>query len=212
MDVGNYCKGLVSINIMRSHDHQVSEWSGGTTTQLAIHPQGSEYIERNFEWRISTAMVNSEKSTFTSLPGVHRILMILDGQIEITHDGIRRASLNPFEQDEFEGGWTTHSIGMCTDFNLMMVEGLFKGKLEAVSQQCLDLFEHEVGSKAWEAFYLLSAVNVTIGIQDEVFASDLNKGDFLLISAKNGIPPLTIKFSHNSAIDSPTAIRTTIYK
>ena len=185
IDIKNLANELASISIFRNCEQQINVWSGGTTTQLAIHPSNSEYKERNFEWRISSARVELEESTFTPLPGVRRILMVLEGQIELIHEGVRITSLKPFEQDEFEGGWTTKSHGKCIDFNLMMTE--CSGKLNTVSSQSLKLFEREIDSEAWEAFYFLSAAaNVTIRIQDEFFTSGLNKGDFLLIHAKKG--------------------------
>ena len=32
-------------------------WSGGTTTQLAIAPEGAVYADRDFLWRLSSAKV-----------------------------------------------------------------------------------------------------------------------------------------------------------
>ena len=208
MDNKSFANGLASISIFRNCEQQINVWSGGTTTQLAIYPSNSEYKERNFAWRISSARVDLEESTFTSLPGVHRILMVLEGQIELTHEGVRNTCLKPFEQDEFDGGWTTKSRGKCIDFNLMMAG--CSGKLDTVSSQSLKLFEREIDSEAWEAFYCLSAAaNVTIRIQKEFFTSVLNKGDFLLIHAKKGA--CSVEFSHDCN-NSPTAVRATIYK
>ena len=34
----------------------VSQWSGGTTTQVAIAPEGAVYADRDFLWRISSAV------------------------------------------------------------------------------------------------------------------------------------------------------------
>ena len=58
---------------------QVSaKWIGGTTTQLAIFPATAEYTKFNFIFRMSTATVEIEESTFTFMPGVTRHLMILN--------------------------------------------------------------------------------------------------------------------------------------
>ena len=209
MDGRNLRQELVSIDILRSCEQKASVWSGGTTTQLAIYPAGSEYKERRFEWRISTARVDSEESVFTLLPGIHRTLMILEGRIELAHEGIRSASLEPFMQDEFDGGWTTRSCGRCVDFNLMTA-GQAKGKLEAVCPQNLNLFEREVESEAWEAFYCISeTINVTVNIQNEVYALKLNKGDFMLISTKKGAHSARLLLH---GVGSPAAVRATIYK
>ena len=39
-------------------DYVVSQWSGGTTTQLAIAPSGAQYGDRTFLWRLSSATVD----------------------------------------------------------------------------------------------------------------------------------------------------------
>ena len=49
-------------------DYVVSQWSGGTTTQLAIAPSGAQYGDRAFLWRLSSATVDLEESDFTPLP------------------------------------------------------------------------------------------------------------------------------------------------
>ena len=46
-------------------DYVVSQWSGGTTTQIAIAPQGAQYGDRTFLWRLSSATVDLDASDFT---------------------------------------------------------------------------------------------------------------------------------------------------
>ena len=108
----------MKVTILIPKHFQTSQWSGGSTTQLYIFPPIATYVERNFELRISTAKV-AEESTFTSLPGIDRKLMVLEGAITITHDGQHSKHLKPFEVDEFSGDWKTTAIGICTDFNVM---------------------------------------------------------------------------------------------
>ena len=57
--------------------------------------------------------------------------MIIDGAMSLQHEGHHRALLKPYEQDSFNGGWTTKSIGRAKDFNLMLSEGC-TGELEAM--------------------------------------------------------------------------------
>ncbi len=96
-----------------------SKWSGGNSTQLYIFPANASYAERNFKLRISTAKVEVAESTFTALPGVHRKLIILEGEITITHEGQYSKHLKPFDVDTFNGDWKTTAVGTCTDFNVM---------------------------------------------------------------------------------------------
>lgn len=101
----------------------MSEWAGGKTTQLYIYPQDSEYAKRNFLLRISSATVECERSEFTSLPQVERIILPLSGSLHLFYEGHGEKKLEPFEQDRFDGGWKTVSVGRATDFNVMLREG-----------------------------------------------------------------------------------------
>ena len=62
-------------------------WSGGTTTELFIYPEGATYEDRNFKFRLSIATVESETSEFTPLAGVKRTLMLLHGELTLKHEG-----------------------------------------------------------------------------------------------------------------------------
>ena len=101
-------------------DYQISQWSGGTTTQIAIAPQGALYADRDFLWRLSSATVDLDESDFTPLPDYHRLIAPLRGEMELTHDGGPLISLAPYQVHAFDGGADTHSRGRCVDFNLML--------------------------------------------------------------------------------------------
>ena len=120
-----------TVEIIKRADQITTEWSGGTTTQLAIHPPGASYAQRAFRWRLSSATVNAPESTFTPLPGFRRILMILSGAMQLTHAGHHEAKLQAFAQDAFDGAWTTSSVGRAVDFNLMTAEGV-RGEVSAL--------------------------------------------------------------------------------
>jgi environmental stress-induced protein Ves len=121
----------MGFSIIKSDSLITSSWSGGTTTELYIFPQTANYQKRDFLFRLSTATVEVEKSTFTSLPGISRQLMILSGVTTISHKGKYAKQLNKFDIDEFVGDWETSSEGMCTDFNLM-TKGTTHGNIRAV--------------------------------------------------------------------------------
>ena len=108
-----------------------SLWSGGSTKQLYIFPEDASYAERNFQFRISTAKVVVSESTFTSLSGFSRKLMILEGEISVTHENQYSKELGAFEVDAFSGDWNTTAIGTCVDFNVMTNEGI-ESDLESV--------------------------------------------------------------------------------
>lgn len=131
----------MKITIQTKEEHPVSVWSGGTTTQLYLYPQGSDYARRDFRVRISSATVDCERSEFTALPGVSRIILPLKGSLHLHYEGNGEKLLQEYEQDQFDGGWQTTSVGRATDFNLMLREGA-SGKVEVhplSPGECLEL-------------------------------------------------------------------------
>ena len=116
----------------RPADYVTSAWSGGTTTQLLIAPEGAKYAERDFLWRVSSATVELEASDFTLLPDYERLIATLRGEITLTHNGGAPLRLRPYEVHAFSGADRTHSLGRCTDFNLMLRRGRAEGTMEAL--------------------------------------------------------------------------------
>ena len=114
---------------MTQDDYAVSRWSGGTTTQLAIFPPGASYADRDFLWRVSSAAVEDERSTFTALLDYDRWLLLLEGSMLLAHDGGGLLRLEPFQAHAFDGGAATVSTGRCRDFNLMLRKGRCRGTL-----------------------------------------------------------------------------------
>lgn len=159
-----------------SKDHQItSHWSGGTTTQLFIYPEEAEYKKQNFKFRISSAKVEVDESVFTKLEGIQRHLMVLDGELRISHKGHHGKQLSPFEVDSFKGDWETEAQGCVTDFNLMLSSDM-TGRLEHVrldgqENYTIDSINSEfVGVFVWKGSVFLEEINV-----------QLNHGDFAML-------------------------------
>jgi len=108
------------MHIIRKSGLTTAKWAHGTTTQLFIFPDSATYKELNFDYRISTATVESETTKFSTLKGVKRTLMVLEGTLELEHVGHHTTILNPMETDTFMGDWETNSGGKVTDFNVMI--------------------------------------------------------------------------------------------
>ena len=89
---------------LTADDYNVSTWSGGTTTQLAIFPPEAVYADRDFLWRVSSATVDLEESDFTALPDYDRLIATLRGEIVLTHNGGAPLTLRPYEVHAFSGG------------------------------------------------------------------------------------------------------------
>lgn len=130
--------------ILRKENQERSTWSGGTTTQLMIWPLDSAYKALNFDWRISTATVEVDHSTFTELPNINRVIMSLDGPLTLVHHE-NRVDLKPFESFTFDGGLSTESFNQVTDFNVMTSQQ-FKSsmtKIDGTSQEQYHLSKHQ---------------------------------------------------------------------
>jgi environmental stress-induced protein Ves len=206
-----------NIEIIRKQQCETSEWSGGTKTELYIYPKGSIYSKRNFNWRISSARVELEQSTFTPLQGVSRIIMIIEGELRLYHEGHHKAELKAYEQDSFNGEWTTTSFGKVTDFNLMLAKG-YKGRLQCISlneDEFKDIIVHNNGkdveklSRITEAFYIVKG-NVEI-VSEAKVKLKLNQGDLALVTKTEEENVLEIKIYNNGEGESKI-IRATILK
>ncbi len=102
-------------------DYTTGTWSGGSTTELFIWPEGASYAARQFAIRISSARVDLDESDFTALPGVQRYILPLSGSFTLTHPGQRPVTLAPMDRPySFSGELPTHCVGRATDFNLML--------------------------------------------------------------------------------------------
>lgn len=145
------------IGIVKKSQYRTSQWSGGTTTELLIYPDGSSYSERTFKWRLSSAKVEAPESVFTSLPGITRHIMVTEGQIILEHENHYKKVLDTFQQDCFMGDWETVSRGKATDFNLMLAQG-FSGSLEVCSLKAGEQVDINLGKekKVTNVFYALN--------------------------------------------------------
>ncbi|MCK8060927.1 MULTISPECIES: HutD family protein [unclassified Fusibacter] len=111
------------IDLVKCETLAVNKWSGGLTTQIAIFPNNCEYGDRDFIWRISSAVVELETSTFTRLDGYDRLLMSLEGKLKLNHEGHHDKVLDAYDVDAFSGSWHTQSEGLVTDFNVIHRSG-----------------------------------------------------------------------------------------
>ena len=88
-----------------------TDWSGGTTTQLAIAPEEAVYAERDFLWRLSSAQVELEHSDFTPLPDYNRLISVLKGELELKIGQGERGALEVCTVRGFDGGVPVESWG-----------------------------------------------------------------------------------------------------
>lgn len=168
------------LKLIKKQNQKTSQWSGGTTTELAIYPKGASYGDRNFKWRLSSAKVNNEESTFTHLQGINRWIMTLEGNIKLFHEGHGEKELKPFEPYNFSGEWNTKSVGKVKDFNLMLSDGL-EGQIEAMNievDMSREMFMHKKEiidggfKKVIYALYCVSGEILVRTFYDEIKVSE----------------------------------------
>jgi uncharacterized protein len=175
-----------SLQILPPNSFQTQRWSGGTTTELFIFPEKSNYSQRNFEFRLSLATVEVETSDFTPLPGIFRKTMILDGEIALAHNGEAPEKLEKFDVASYDGGWQTHAVGQCTDFNLM-TKGKTFGSLEG---KALEPSEQWIVPTTEHTFLLVYQGRLAIIDQKEAHIAEEGS---LVIAGKSVVPHLIVK-------------------
>lgn len=124
------------MEIIRYASLKTTPWAngGGITRQLAAGTVdsltlGSGAKGDSWDWRISIAEV-AKAGPFSVLPGIDRILTIIDGDlIALTVDGTEQA-LEKYRPYRFSGDSTTSATlptGSLMDLNVMTRRGVFKG-------------------------------------------------------------------------------------
>jgi environmental stress-induced protein Ves len=176
------------IEIIRKNQNKTSTWTGGTTTELYIYPKDSTYVNHNFKWRLSSAKVELEESKFTLLPGINRLIMVIEGELLLFHEGHPNATLKAFEKHSFSGEWNTTSFGKVTDFNLMMSHG-YNGNLEVITflkDEFKDILLYdgvknvEKLTEITEVFYIVEGVvEILTQTKEKIY---LSEGDLALIT------------------------------
>jgi len=116
------------VQVIPADSYNMTLWTGGSTTELYIYPEGSQYQVRDFIFRLSKATIETDESTFTPLEGVSRCLMLLEGSLTLWHGTQAPKTLQRFEVSTFKGTEITKSRGEAEGFNLMLGENA-KGTL-----------------------------------------------------------------------------------
>lgn len=146
------------MKIQRITEFKTSKWSGGTTTELFIYPHHTDYANRNFMFRLSTATIDLDKSEFTVLKGFQRFICPLQGILNISHDDKNFKALAENEIYAFDGGVKTISTGRCRDFNLM-IKNQQQASIENISLNTNDFLK--INSAQNEIVWLFSFNNLS---------------------------------------------------
>ncbi|MGH7024146.1 MAG: HutD/Ves family protein [Caulobacteraceae bacterium] len=123
----------MTIEVLRAGAREARPWKngGGLTWEIAAAPPGADLA--NFDWRLSLAMVEAG-GPFSAFPGVDRVMLVLDGALELRIAG--GAPLNLTDTSpaaEFPGDADVAAIqpaAPVADINLMVRRGRFTGVIE----------------------------------------------------------------------------------
>ncbi len=205
---------LCDYNIIKKENYKTNEWAGGRTTELSIYPENSKYQDRDFIWRLSSATVEAESSVFTQLPDYNRILMVLDGKLELNHNDVEIINLNAFDQNVFDGAAYTKCLGKAVDFNLMMRKDKCNGKLKAISINKLEQakFNEIIGyySNNFSVMVYAYKSNIEIQMADDIKLL-LNEGDTLRIDFKEQITNLELDLINKNNEEAKVIITQIFY-
>jgi len=168
----------MNINIYKAEDFKTTQWSGGSSTELFIHPPTANYTTGDFNFRISSATVEVEESNFTMLLEVSRQLMVLSGSITVSHKDHHQVQLNKNDVDSFDGNWETSAIGICVDFNLML-KGNTKGKISSVTKSANESVNFQLDSNC--EFIIFYAYEGKLQLNFNSEKRSLNRGELLVI-------------------------------
>jgi len=192
----------VSYDKIKKNKLKVSEWAGGKTNQLAIYPLNSSYSNRDFTWRISSATVETETSEFTVLDDYNRLLMILEGSIELNHNDTEIVNLNRYDQTEFDGSNYTVSTGKVRDYNLMLKKDCANGNISRLMIPEDDDYVYD------EIVGFFQEENFTFVIYCDDFCGEINienilhekveAGDILVVNFVEDAENFQVKFNSNS--------------
>ena len=167
------------ITLLAPDRYKTTRWSGGSTTQLLICPPEAQYADRDFLWRISSAVVEDEDSTFTPLPDYRRFISTLEGSIVLQHDGGELIPLSPFQVHAFDGGAETISKGRCRDFNLMLRKGKTDGLLKAVSLSAGDTLSFRAAEDSEELLLYCAEGSCFAELDGQTFGLQKNEAAVL---------------------------------
>ena len=83
--------------LYREEDFKTSQRIDGRTQELVLDPESSTYLERNFIWRLSLDFIEKEEANLSRLPDYDRILMVVEGEVVLSHEEQRVTRLKELD-------------------------------------------------------------------------------------------------------------------
>lgn len=111
------------MRIIKKEEYRKTSWRCGTTTEIFLYPEDGDYARRQFDYRVSSATLETEEAVFTPLPGITRVILPLENTMVLVHGQDEKVMLTPYQSYHFSGETVTKGIGLNRDFNLLMNHG-----------------------------------------------------------------------------------------
>jgi environmental stress-induced protein Ves len=190
----------MKINIVKKQDVIVSKWAGGESKQYYIYPPDASYASRDFLFRVSMAISNSdEEAEYSDLENFTRHLIMLEGTAQVFHENHYDIIMNPYEEiDVFDGGWKSSAIGKVTDFNLMTSKDC-KGRMSVIYKNCTVVTDDSEGSRHnWLIFFCNSGkASFSLSSVENVIVTE---GELLIIEDISPETKIHIKLENSKLI------------
>lgn len=113
------------MEILRQENYKSSVWTGGLTREVCILPaEGCCLADRNFDVRVSSAVINVTESTFSDFTGFTRYILCLEGNITLNVDG-HTVTLDNEHLFQFDGASKVTSVNSsgAIDLNVICKRG-----------------------------------------------------------------------------------------
>lgn len=154
------------------------KWDGGETKELYIYPEDAIYQEESFDFRVAVNIGGPERGQLRKFEGYKRQIMLLDGEICLTHKEQHSVTLDPYKQDVALGDWDTICEGCGTELSLFTSEA-FSGKMEALTKGA----QVEKTNGEFVSFYCLEdGVKLSLKNGAHMYKEECAKGDYLIVS------------------------------
>lgn len=134
--------------ILTAENYLTMPWAngGGVTQQVATAPTESDM--NSFDWRVSVAQIN-QSGPFSELPGVDRVLALIDGDsLQLTISDVVH-HLTPDTPIRFAGESYVDchlSEGPTRDLNLMTRRGQCSGTMQFITDSGIGIEPHDLDS------------------------------------------------------------------
>lgn len=174
----------MKITVINEQDLIFTKWAGGESGQYFIYPPNSSYAARDFLFRVSMAISNSEdEAKYSNLENFTRYLIMLEGVAHVFHKAHYDILMNPYDEiDVFDGGWESSASGKVTDFNLMTNKSCI-GSLSVINKSQIVKIDNDVcKNKNWlmyfcgygsASFNLPSGENINISKNELIVFEDI---------------------------------------